>query len=66
MTTACIVNIGSRERQRRMRFGVVLLVAGAALTAILVGLDVTRAWRIASFLPFWAGALGIMQAREKT
>lgn len=66
MTTACIVNIGSRERRRRMRFGVVSLVVGAALTAILVSIDASRAWRIASFLPFWAGALGVMQAREKT
>ena len=66
MTTACIINIGFRERQRRMRFGVVLLVAGAVLTAILVGIDASRAWRIASLLPFWAGALAVMQAREKT
>lgn len=63
---ACIANIGPRERRKRMRFGVVLLVAGAGLAALLVGLQVDRLWRLLSFLPFWAGAVGVLQARERT
>lgn len=62
----CIANIGPRERRRRMRFGVLLLVVGAGLAALLVGIDAHRFWRLALFLPFWAGAVGVLQAREKT
>lgn len=62
----CVVNIGPRERRRRMRFGVVLLVAGACLAALLVGLQADRLWRLLLFLPFWAGGLGVLQARERT
>lgn len=43
-----------------------LLVAGAGLAALLVGLHADRLWRLLLCLPFWAGALGILQAREKT
>ena len=49
-----------------MRFGVVLLVTGAGLAALLVGIDAHRLWRLLLFLPFWAGAVGLLQAREKT
>lgn len=62
----CVVNIGPRERRRRMRFGIVLLVAGACLTALLVGLQADRPWRLLLFLPFWAGSVGVLQAREET
>ncbi|MFW6077984.1 MAG: hypothetical protein ACODAE_00075 [Gemmatimonadota bacterium] len=63
---ACIPNIGARERRRRMTFGIAMLVAGAGLAALLVGLDGPRLWRLAAFPPFWMGALGVLQAREKT
>jgi len=49
-----------------MRFGAVLLVAGAGLAALLVGIQADRPWRLLLFLPFWAGAVGVLQAREKT
>lgn len=49
-----------------MRFGVVLLVTGAGLAALLVGIDAHRLWRLLLLLPFWAGAVGVLQAREKT
>lgn len=62
----CIANIGPRERRRRMRFGAVLLTAGAALAVLLVVIDAHRLWRLVLCLPFWAGALGVLQAREKT
>lgn len=62
----CIVNIGPRERRKRMRFGAVLVVAGAGLAALLVGIQADRPWRLLLFLPFWAGAVGVLQAQEKT
>lgn len=62
----CIANIGPRERRKRMRFGVALLVVGAGLAVVLVGLQADRLWRLVLFLPFWLGAVGVLQAREKT
>lgn len=64
--TICIVNIGPRERRRRMIFGAVLLVAGVGALALLVRFQVDRYYRLLVFLPFWAGAMGVLQAREKT
>jgi len=29
-------------------------------------LDAPRTWRILTFLPFWAAALGFLQHKEKT
>jgi len=62
----CVANIGPRERRKRMRFGAVLLAAGAGLEAVLVGVEAQRLWRLFLFLPLWVGALGLLQAREKT
>jgi hypothetical protein len=47
-------------------FGVVMVGvgAGAALALALTGAG--PLWGIALFLPFWLGATGIIQAREKT
>lgn len=49
-----------------MRFGAVLLITGAGLAVLLVVIDAHRLWRLILCLPFWAGALGVLQAREKT
>jgi hypothetical protein len=64
--TACIPNIGPRQRRRRVRFGVRLFSAGVVLFAALWFADVERVWRLATLLPFWLGALGVFQARAKT
>ena len=62
----CVANIGPRERRKRMRFGAALLVVGAGLAVLLVGIEAHRLWRLVLFLPFWAGAMGVLQAKEKT
>ena len=62
----CIANIGRRERQKRVRFGLTLLVVGVAILAALVMAGAHRAYRFALFLVFWASALGFFQAREQT
>ena len=59
-------NIGPRERRKRLLMGVGMLAVGAASALALIATGVPRAWRIGLFFPFWMGALGIFQAREKT
>lgn len=63
---ACVANIGPRERRKRMTFGVTLFVAGGVAAGLLVGFQAERPWRLLLFLPFWAGAVGVFQARERT
>jgi hypothetical protein len=61
-----LANIGVRGRQRRMTNGVALLAAGGVGAALLIASGQPRAWRLVAFAPFWLGALGVFQAREKT
>ncbi len=64
--TECAVNIGLQERRKRLRFGVVTLALGALIAAALIGTGVNHWWRLALFLPFASGAVGIFQALDKT
>ena len=62
----CIINIGPRQRRRRMRWGLAALAGGGVCAAILIGAGVPTTWRLTLLLPFWIGALGVFQARGKT
>jgi len=62
----CIPNIGRRERGRRLTFGVAFLCVGVVLAVLLVGTGARVVWRLPLFLPLWIGALGLLQARDKT
>jgi hypothetical protein len=64
--TACVINIGPRERRKRFAFGLALLGVSVVLGAVLVVSGVPRPWRLTLFLPLWGAALGFFQAREKT
>jgi hypothetical protein len=66
MGTARIANIGPRGRQRRMGFGIVILVLTALAAVALYQVHAQRIWRVALFLPFWMGALGVFQAVGNT
>jgi hypothetical protein len=61
-----VPNIGLEGQQTRLQGGLVSLTVGAVagLTLILSGFS--RRWRLLLFLPFWQGALGVFQARDKT
>jgi MFS family permease len=61
-----IANIGAGGRRKRFMFGIVALGAGVLIAVLLVAVDAPRIWRIPLFLVFYAAALGIFQAREKT
>lgn len=57
-------NLGPAERRKRLIFGAVAVVAGLAL-AISRGVDSFYGWALL-FMLFWAGALGLFQAKEQT
>lgn len=46
--------------------GLTMLGGGALIAVALILAGAPRAWRVVLLLPFWAGALGLLQAREKT
>ncbi len=61
-----VPNIGTLQRRHRLILGLVAwAVAGAGL-AVLLETDAARLWRLALFVPLWAGAIGFFQHREKT
>lgn len=64
--TQCVPNIGPRGRRQRMAFGIVAIAIGVGLAVSFVALGVARPWRLALFLPFVAGAVGVFQARAST
>lgn len=62
----CIANIGTRERRKRLTFGIVLLAVAVVVCVVLVATGTSRAWRLALFPLFWAAGVGVFQAWEKT
>ena len=59
-------NIGTAGRRKRLVFGILALGTGAAIAVLLVLIQASLVWRLPLFLPFFAGALGVFQARDKT
>ena len=64
--SARIANIGTRERRKRLTFGIVASGIGVVIAVLLVVVHAPLVWRLPLFLPFYVGALGIFQARDKT
>src|SRR2546422_11679923 len=61
-----VANIGPKGRRRRALMGVGTLSAGIAALVVLLLSGGGRGWRVALFVPFWAGALGVFPARGHT
>jgi hypothetical protein len=59
-------NIGPGQRRRRLLMGVGGLAAGVGLVAALIALRASPGWLLLAFVPFLAGMLGLVQAREHT
>ncbi len=59
-------NIGPKGRRRRALMGVATLAVGVVALVVSLMSGVDRAWRVALVVPFWAGALGLGQARAHT
>jgi hypothetical protein len=63
---ARVGNIGTAERRQRLVFGIVAFGAGVVIAVLLVVARAPLVWRLPLFLVFYAGALGVFQARDKT
>lgn len=64
--SALLANIGPRERRKRLIAGWVALAAAGILAYGLFGFHWARPWRLGLFPFVWIGAMGVLQAREKT
>jgi len=60
------INIGQRERRKRLAVGIVALSVGVIISGLLVAVRAPLVWRLPLFVPFYVGALGFYQARDKT
>jgi hypothetical protein len=61
-----IANIGVKNQQMRRNFGLIALAIGIIIGLGLLLVDVPAWTRLGLFLPFYAGFIGIFQAKEKT
>ena len=59
-------NIGLVGVRTRALVGTVMGIIGIVIGVGFLQVDVTRAWRLLLFIPFWLAALGLFQALEKT
>ena len=64
--SVCVANLGPRERRKRLGVGIVALVVGVASSGFLVYFGARPAWSLLLFFPFFIGALGYFQSRDKT
>ncbi|MGH7324393.1 MAG: hypothetical protein ACREKB_10090 [Candidatus Rokuibacteriota bacterium] len=63
---ARVGNIGPRGRAQRLRMGVVAIALGTLLVVLLIALGAGPGWVLGAFVPFFVGALGLIQARDGT
>jgi hypothetical protein len=63
---ARVGNIGTGERRKRLVFGMVAFGVGVVIAVLLVIARAPLVWRLPLFLVFYAAALGVFQARDKT
>jgi len=63
---ACIPNISTAERLKRLAFGVMMFLLALAVLTILVFTGVSHWWRLAIFPLFISATTGFFQWRDKT
>ena len=64
--TTLVGNLGPREQQKRLVFGVVMLVLALVATGWLLTSGASRWWRLGLFVLFALAGHGLFQARAKT
>jgi hypothetical protein len=65
-TDACIANISSEERRKRLNFSLVSLALSLIVLAVLVFTGVDRLWRLPLFFLFAAATTSFFQYYDKT
>ena len=63
--TPGVCNIDTQGQRQRAIFGISFIVVGIAIAAMLVFVTISIWWMTGVFLFFWAGMIGILQARAK-
>lgn len=61
-----VANIGTREKQKRLGFGIFMLVISGVLISLLFALDASRWFRLILVIPLYLAGLGVFQAKEET
>jgi hypothetical protein len=61
-----LANISAAEQRKRLVAGLVGLALAVALLFGILAAGASPFWRFAAFPFFWIGAIGLLQAREKT
>jgi hypothetical protein len=62
----CVANIDTAGRRQRLMAGIIQLVIGAGLLAVLLALHANPLWRLPLLLVFWGAAVGFFQWRDRT
>jgi predicted nucleic acid-binding Zn ribbon protein len=66
LSSEVCLNIGPKERQKRMRFGIIMYAFSVGMAVALVASRANRFLRLA-LLPFlYLAGVGVFQARAKT
>jgi len=61
-----IANIGAGERRKRLFVGIGAFSIGVVLAILLIAVGAPLVWRLPLIFPFYVGALGFFQSRDKT
>jgi hypothetical protein len=62
----CIANISPRERQKRLRYGIIGLVISLVVLLILLATGANHWWRLVLFFLISGSATGFFQWKDKT
>jgi fatty acid desaturase len=63
---ACIPNISTAERRKRLAAGGILFLVSLVILVVLIVTGLSRWWRLVLVLPFMGAASGFFQWRDKT
>jgi hypothetical protein len=61
-----VANIGIAGGRRRLLAGLAALALGVAIVVVVLLAGASPGWALLALAPFWGGALGVVQARERT
>jgi hypothetical protein len=65
-TVSCASNLGPRQGARRFLFGVLMFAAAAAGLVVMVHRGLPHEARLALLPVWWAGFVGLLEARRRT